>query len=715
MIDSRMTDSKVASIFKKQSQISKRALSGQYDNTDACWSFYDGDQMTYQDQIQFQEANGRKKRAMVNFNEVQPNVDAVGGFMAQNRRQAKALARLNQSQGQQLYSKNMNALLDYHRDNTHADQLESDQDLDMIVNGYGAIDTELSYDVGNATTMPNGEVVKKKLDPSCTYWDPASRARNIIDRKWCGYHEDYELHDALNLFQGSKEEDFEEVGDDEDSSGYIYNPYGGIYDKIKMEDSVEWTAKDLDMVRVYNHQWFEYETFYKAANPLYTVQDPMDAVFMKTRMDVIKSEIDLPGDTKEEDMFAFDPSAESLTFDESTKNKLKKEFGDLIEPIPFKRKVFYTAVISGSHVFTWFKSISQSGFSIKFKTGTWNKTKKMWQGMVNSLMEPTKYKNKALTELMFTIAANSKGGVLIESDAVEDIEEFERKWAKTDGVCVVNSGAIGQSKIMQKAQAALPTGLDNIIALANDSINKNGVDPAFMGDISREDQSGVLYKRRIRQVISRFARYFDSITMYQRDDCQLMLDLIPVWVENNRGATVRMVGEDGSDEFFVLSEDKLASEYDVDIQEAALSGDEKQETAVMLSQAGMNLLTTGQVSQGLSFISESLQFYRLDGDVRDRLVKSLEPQDDPRITMLEQKIQQLQGIIQSGQVEKTKSETAKNEAQAAKTAKEAMAIDNTSEKTNAETLKALEEARRTAFETDFVSNNPNQDNVNINL
>lgn len=715
-IGNQMNDVTVAKIARKHREISKRGLSQQYENTETAWSFYNADQMTYSDRIQFEDTWGRKRRATVNFNEVQPNIDAVSGFMAQNRRQAKAIARLNQSQGQQLYSKNMNALLDYHRENCNSDQLESDQDLDMLVSGYGAIDTELSYDVGNATTMPNGEIVKKRVTDT-SYWDPSSQGlKNNEGARWAGYHEDFELRDALNLFQGSETSDFEEVSTDEPSEGgYLFNPYGGIYSKIKLDNTVEWTSQETEMVRVYNHQWYEYETFYKAANPLFTVTDPMDALYIKMRLDILSDQIKLPGDTKSKDMFALDPTQENLTFDAATKTKLVKEFGDLIEPIPFKRKVFYTAVVSGKHVFTWFKSVSQTGFSIKFKTGTWNKSRRMWMGMVNPLMEPCKYKNKALTEMMFTIAANSKGGVMVEDDAVEDIADFESKWAKTDAVIVVNAGALAAGKIQEKAKGALPTGLENIIALADQSIAKNGVDPAFMGDIAKDDQSGILFKRRIRQVISKFARYFDSITLYQKEDCRLMLDLIPIWVENNRGATVRMVGQDGSDEFFELAEDKLAPVYDVDIQEAALSSDEKQETATMLSQAAFQLLGVGQVQQGLAFLAESLQFFRLDGDVRDKLTKALEPQDDPRISQLQQQMQQLQQYIQSGQVDKTKSETQKNLATAAKTMKDADISVAQIPKTHAETIKTLEEAKRTAVETNLAHLQPRQDRINVNI
>src|ERR1700761_3058917 len=101
-----VNDASIVKIFKKHREISKRGLSQQYENDETCWSFYNADQMTYSDRIQFEDTWGRKRRAMVNFNDVQKNVDSVSGFMAQNRRQAKYIARLNMDQGQQLYSKN---------------------------------------------------------------------------------------------------------------------------------------------------------------------------------------------------------------------------------------------------------------------------------------------------------------------------------------------------------------------------------------------------------------------------------------------------------------------------------------------------------------------------------------------------------------------------------------------------------------------------------
>lgn len=706
-----MNKSEIAKKCRIQKEISKKGLSGQYDNSISAWSFYNSDQSTYADRIQYLDTFNRRKRSLVVFNKIQQNVDSVVGFMAQNRRRAKFVARLPKNQGQQLYSKNMNALYDYMRENTNADQLETEQDLDMMVCGYGAIDSDISYTIGNATKMPNGEVVKKKLATDCVYWDPRARQKNLMDKRWCGYYEDYELKDALDLFEDSTEEDFEQVADDApEENNYIFNPFGGIYSKIRLDDSVEWTSKEQNMVRVYNHQWMEYETFYKASNPLYEAADQLTAMFIQMKLDAIAAEQKPVGDSLREDMFAFDPRAEVLVFDDSIKGRLVKELG--VVPVAYKRKCFYWAVVSGEHVFSWGKCISQQDFSIKFKTGTFNVAKKIWVGMINPMMEPQTYYNKALTEQLFAIASNSKGGVIIEESTTEDIADFEQKYAKTDGVMVVKDGAISGNTIMPKAQPQMNTGIGEILQLAEQNISQNGIEN--LGDISKQDMSGVLYKRVVRQVLSKFAMYVDSITLYQKEDARLHGDLIPLWVENNVGAMMRITGEDGAEDFIRLTTDMLAPEYDVDIQEAPQSVDEKMETAQMLNTSAMNLFSVQQVAPGITFMKEALQFARLDGDVRQRLSESLQPPEDPRIAMMQQQLQQLQQLIQSGMVEKTQSETQKNLAMAAKTMKDADVSTVTVPKVQAETVKIMQEADRTSVESFVALSTPVKD-TQVNL
>jgi len=329
-----MDKKEVLETFARHRKIAK-AMGAQYDNNIKAIEFYNGDTMSYEDRIQFVDDLGNRRRALVQFNKVQPNVDSVCGFMAQNRRQAKALARLSTSANQQLYSKNANALYDYHRENENADQLETEQDLDMLICGVGATDTDLSYIVGNATTDPNGEILKAKIDVNKLYWHPATTDKNLLSSPFAGYYEEYDLKEALDLFQDSSEEDFEMVGDSSDQSGYEYYPYGGTFDKIRMEDSIEWVSKEENRVKVYNHQWMVYETFYRAENPIYTASTPEDALFAKAKLDYIQSlseegEYNIDG-IAYSDMFKFNPSDEELTFDEKGKKLLIEQFGDMIK------------------------------------------------------------------------------------------------------------------------------------------------------------------------------------------------------------------------------------------------------------------------------------------------------------------------------------------------------------------------------------------------
>jgi hypothetical protein len=429
------------------------------------------------------------------------------------------------------------------------------------------------------------------------------------------------------------------------------------------------------------------------------------------RLDMIKSELKSysPTGINAGDMFDFDPLAEEIIFDGSTKTKLTEEFGNLIDPVSFKRKCFYTMVISGDHVFSKFKSISQQGFSVKFKTGNYNERGKYWIGMVNSMIEPQKYYNKALTELMFTIAANSKGGVMVEESAIEDIADFESKWSKTDAVIRVQDGAISGQKILQKTQAALPTGLESIIQLADTAISANGVDPAFLGQ-ANDNETGVLYKRRIRQIISKMWWVADSITLYQKEDARLCADLIRVWVENNAGQWLRITGKDGADQFVQISEDMMAPEYDVSIQEGAQSPEDRQETAQFISSMGDKFLAVQDSARAGTLYAESIKLLPLDGDVKNRISQTLNPEQQTvpmaQYQQLQQQLQQLQGQMNQAQVQNVQSMTALNTAKIDESKASAM-------QKKADSMTKIQEAHQKEIETNVIRTHASQARINV--
>jgi len=692
--------------FKRHYNMGAAGLSRQYDNTRMCQAFYSGDFMSYTDTVQFNTAQG-KRRAMVQFNKIKPYVNAVKGFFAQNRRRAKYQARMTATVVQTAYSVYCNALAEAVRDMANANQIETQQDGDMLINGYGAIETAITYTVGQSTTDANGQILKGRLDPLRVWWDATATAPNLLDSRFMGYSCDYALDDALELFDDSKETDFDSAGVKPEEQSYEVKQRGGEYTATRQIIMPEWVDEKNRMVRVHFYQWMEYKNFYRAQNPIFTLTNPAAIQLAGMQLDAIAQEF---ADDTDDGSFGFDPRAETLVFDDEIKARLLEHFGEFITIYPGKRKVYYTAVLSGQKVFTKYRNLCQKGFTVKFKTGDYDAKNKIWVGMVNSMRDPVLYYNKALTELMFIIGANSKGGVMYEKGSVEDIADFEQKYAKTDANVEVEEGALSGGKIREKRSPFQPTGYENIIGLADSSINDvNGIDRAFLGSSESAQETGILYKRRIQQVVATLACYADAITLYQKEDARMMLDFLRVYAENNEGGTFRIIGDDGRQEFVQISADKLAPDYDVVIEEAPQLPEERAEQANIMVTIGDKLMAAGDAVTAKTVYAMALKYMNLENADQQQLQKLLIPQDkqiDPAyVQQLEQQVQALMTEVNQADVKRKLSEVALNTAKLDQVAAE-------THRTMAEANRVQEQAVQTHLENKLV-NRTAQVNVNI--
>jgi hypothetical protein len=651
--------------WHKHHKATKDGLARQYKNTEDCNAFYAGDYMDFWIGSQSTDQFGVKKRAMVQINKVKPYVNAVKGFFAQNRREAKYSARLDGQKIQELYSQYANGLRSYIRRQAHADQVETQQDGDMLNCGYGCVETAMTYTDGQATTNPNGQILKGRIDPLEVGWDPFAKAANLTDRRWDFAEKIYDLNDAIDLFQDARADDFESATDDELKDGegaYKFYARGGRYNKIK-ETALDWSDQKNEKVKVYFYEWFKYEKFWRCENPATLMQDPRLAQIAKIQLEIIAQ--DLTQD--QQDMFAFDSNDEILSFDDEVKKKIEEKFSEL-EIYEYRKMVFYGAVISKDHVFTKYKNPCQTTFTRNFKTGDYDAKNKIWTGMVNSMKEPTLYENKALTELMFIIGANSKGGVYIEEDAVDDVQKFEQQYSKTDAVIVVNPGAIAGEKIKSKKEPQVTTGYEGIIQMSAGYLQEvNGFDKSFFGSVESKQETGVLYKRRIRQIISLLACYADAITLYQILDARLDLDYMRIFAENNSGGLFPVSGVDGKQQFLQISKDKLATEYDVNIDEAPQSAEEKEEYAKILSSMADKLVPIDPQS-AKALYGMAAKYLPLDQEDKDALMQMLMPkqgQIDPQmVAKLQQQVQQLMSQATQTQLAEVASKAALNQARA---------------------------------------------------
>lgn len=693
------TDQAIIAQLKKHKKQAERGLGKQRSNTKACRAFYAGDYQEYTDKIQFATTSGQKKKVTVQINKIKPYVSAVKGFLAQNRRKPNYIARMQQSQAQAFYSKYANELSEYLRGNMNADQVETQQDGDMLTCGLGVVETAMTYGEGYASRSANGEIMMSCIDLDTYWYDPTARETNLLDRRYDGVSKIYHIEDALDLFNDSNEEDFDNA-DNSTVEDYQYQGDLGAYDRIKYD----WADQREGMVNVHFYNWYDIEPYYRADNPVAGLKNPQSKISAMMEMERIAQEVE------DND---FDPRAEILSFNAETKEKLLEVFAEFIEPEEFRRKCFYTAISSGDKVFKKFKSEHQDGFTIKVKTGDYDAKNKIWTGMVNSMMEPQKYYNKALTELMFVIAANSKGGVIIEEDAVEDIEEFEDQYAKTDAVCVVRSGALAAGKVKDKRTPFQPTGYEQIIQIADVSIaDVSGIDRTFLGSSENKMETAQLQRQRIRQIASTLACYVDSICLFSKEHARLMLDLMRIFAANNRGELFRIMGQDKVAQFIQISDDKLAGEFDVVIEEAPVTPEERQEMADKLTAMGDKLALAGDVPTAKKFYAMATRYMALDSDdmleMSEMLVPDGQEIDPMYVKQLEDQVKQLSGAMTQAQVDNINAMTQKTMTDAQLNTAKMADVRATVHKKSAETTKTLEDAEETSISNEFTKAHPAQ-------
>jgi len=415
--------------WKKHKSISESSLQDQHTQAKKNYAFYAGDAMSYNASVL-----DKGRRISVIFNKIKPFVDSISGTMVQLRRKPGYMARMLFNEQQQVYSSSMNALSDYARDNGNFDQLETRQDKHMLIVGYGAIDTNVIFH-----TNPDGEIKGENVSPFDIFWDPQARETNLLDSRWVFRRKKFSRDEAEKRFPKVDPLDFETAK--ESLSDYIYNPVGGTYDKI----SIGSEGQEEDLVQVYYYQYWEFQTYYRAFNPLFekdpNIVDPFIIPQLALLMRLMKEKrIEENIDKFVDDYFGFDPNTEFLVMTPEIKgdmNALFKRFGIDVEYQKHEKQVYYTIIITGNEIIKKFKSPHQQGFTIKFKTGDFDEQNERWLSMVDSLREPSKYANKALTEMLYVIASNSKGGVLYEKGAVRNSARFEQQYASTKGAIEV--------------------------------------------------------------------------------------------------------------------------------------------------------------------------------------------------------------------------------------------------------------------------------------
>lgn len=492
------------------------------DEAREAWDFYHGDQWSETDKYELEE---QAKMALV-FNRVAPIINAVAGTEINNRTEVRFIPR---TMGDAKVNETLTAGAEWFRDAASAEEEESQAFMSTLVCGLGVTETTLDFE-----TDPEGEPVVTRLDELSMCWDRHARRKGLKDaRRVCRVME-MPVIEAMERFPGNERQDLDaswlDVKETEEGSPHI----NLIGDQYKGEGA---TSKgEADTVRVVQAQWSERQKFVEFVEPM-----------TGERKTISEADFDK--------LLAVMPEMAMLTFRR------------------FARHVWHQAFI-GADILGEKTQPCEDSCTFKFITGHFDRKSRRWYGMMRVMMDPQKFANKFMSQTLHIINSNSKGGVLIESDATDDIQDLEDSWASADAVHVLKPGGLG--KIQEKGRPDLPVALMTLMEYAVSSIRDvTGVNLEILG-MREANQPGVLEYQRRQSAMTTLAGMFDALRTYRKDQGGVILYFLRKYIAPT-GRLVRIT-EDGESRYEPLEIGDDAVKYDVIVDDAPSAPNQKERT-----------------------------------------------------------------------------------------------------------------------------------------
>lgn len=508
------------------------------------FDFLAGEQWTEADKTALKE----QMRPIITFNRTNPIINAISGMEITNRQEVKYFPR---EEGDASADEVLTSAAEWFRDLANANDEDSDMFLDAAVCGLGATETTLSFE-----DSEEGEPIVNCVNPLETYWDHAARKKNYTDatRKWRVRR--MPLAKARELAESFGVEDVNlndldgnwAIDDGEDNE-----PIDRERARLYADEGDKANERDETMVTIVHLQYITKET-------MFVVTDPQTG--QKT------DEI---------------PEADYLKLMERAAAS-----GMQLQASKVKVKRIRTCII-GAKVLLDTVALCPKDFAFQFVTAYIDRNTGLPYGFMRLMKDPQRWANKWMSQAMHILNTNAKGGVMIEEDAVEDVRDFEKTWARNDKVTVVNAGALssGSPKIVPKNQPSMDGSFFNMMQFAISAVpDVTGVNIEQLG-LRNANQPASLEAMRKQAGATNLQPLFDNLKRYRRDEGKCMLYIIQKVIPKidqmlgQPPRLIRVVGEAGAK--YVPLALKADAKYDIIIDDQAVSPDKNMDILKILS------------------------------------------------------------------------------------------------------------------------------------
>lgn len=317
-----------------------------------------------------------------------------------------------------------------------------------------------------------------------------------------------------------------------------------------------------------------------------------------------------------------------------------------------RRKVTRRAWMGGNFLKAFDKPLCADGsLGWLFITCYYSKTDNRYFGLIRNIRDPQRMVNRYYSQSIYTMDKASKGGLLAEESAFENINEAEKQWSSSSNIIRLKNGGI--NKIHPKPIGVIPDGLKELFQVSMDGIGQVlGISQEFLG--TREaNQPNVLENTRKQSTLNVLAILYNNLSRYRISLGEAILYILQKYIPD--GVLMRISAIEGEKYVKFLKED-VSQEYDLVIDEAPNTVNEKEKILAYLQQAVALAVQWQQAGLPLDTIFTALEYTPLPQTLLDKVRQQIEshaketenqpPQIPPEIQIkqaeLEQKGQELQ-------------------------------------------------------------------------
>jgi len=514
------------------------------------YDMYAGDQWDQEDIDKLKE----QERPATTFNRCGVVCDAVVGSEINNRQETRFIPR---EMGDVQVNEMLTGTAQWVRDECDAEDEESDAFNDLVICGMGWTETYLAYDED-----PDGKICVERVDPMDMWWDATARKKNLSDARWVmrvklmpRSEAEAKWPDLVDNAVGTAP--WDSVSSIRSSIRQHVYPQDAYQSKdAHLEgEALSRRLSARNLILVAQYQYVDHEIVYRVDGGTGQLEDLSEEQFQQLSVNFKRAEQPPPESTKQ------------------------------------RRRVVRQAFIAGSLILEDGPAPCPNHFTLRCMTGKRDRNQNTWYGLIRSMADPQRWANKFFSQILHILNTGAKGGVLAEQDAFEDIRKAEDNWARADSIIFTKQGALQKGAIIPKPVAEYPSGLDRLMEFSVSSVRDvSGVNLELLGLADRQ-QAGVLEYQRRQSGITILAQLFDGLRKYRKEQGRVLLYYITHYIPPGR--LVRIMGDQGQEQFQQFPSWPDAMRYDVIVDEAPTSPNQKEKVFSVLQALLPTLLQAG--------------------------------------------------------------------------------------------------------------------------